>query len=182
MPMGRKLAVGSLLLVWGVGLVWAFWWFEGRHVRVFTTPAHFQAQPATPPYPTGQVQVVHVWQKGCPCNAGHEDYLRQMTEQYAAQGVAFAWSGASAQAPPEQLRNWPYWPIPKEWPDWPGAPAILIWNAQGELAYVGPYSESSYCTPGNSLVEPVMRALLDGREVRITSQDTLSCLCDLSDR
>ena len=73
----------------------------------------------------------------------------------------------------------PYWPIPELWANWPGAPAIAIWDAEGQLAYVGPYSDGAHCTTDSSFVEPVVQALLAGRKVAITRQDAVACLCDL---
>lgn len=176
----RNLLTGGLLLVWLAGLVWAFWWFEGRYLKPFERPAYFQGLAVQPPFPVGQIQVVHVWQSGCPCNAGHEGYVADMTARFAAQGVAFARSGlAGPAALPAGLKELPFWPIPEEWAGWPGAPAIAIWDARGQLAYVGPYSDGAHCNTESSFVEPVIRTLLDGRSVNITTQDTVSCLCDI---
>ncbi len=176
----RAVLTAALLLVWLAGLMWAFWWYEGRYVRPFERPAFFEGVRVDPPFPAGQVQVVHVWQSGCPCNAGHERYVAEMTERFAAQGVKFARAGSeSSENMDSPFKELPYWPIPSEWASWPGAPSIAIWDAAGRLAYVGPYSDGMHCNSQSSFVEPVIRTLLSGRSVNITSQDTVSCLCEL---
>lgn len=176
----RNILTATLLACWAAGLLWAFWWFEGRYVKVFERPAYFQAAEVVPPFAPGSVQVVHVWQTGCPCNGGHQAYVGEMTKRFSAEGVEFARSGqAAAKNLPAALSELPFWPIPEEWAEWPGAPAIAIWDATGALAYVGPYSDGAHCNRDNSFVEPVIRALLAGRPVNITAQDTVSCLCDI---
>ncbi|WP_339845465.1 DUF6436 domain-containing protein [uncultured Halopseudomonas sp.] len=176
----RKLTVGMLLLVWLAGLAWAFWWFEGQYVKAFERPAYFSAQNVKPPFPPGKVQVLHVWQPGCPCNGGHEAYLQSMTERFSAQGVLFARAGStSTEDLPSALQKLPQWPIPSEWSNWPGAPAVAIWDATGNLSYVGPYSDGAHCNSDSSFIEPVIKSLLAGRPVSIVTQDTVACLCDL---
>jgi hypothetical protein len=176
----RNLLTLGLLVVWAAGMVWAFWWYEGQYLRSFDRPAYFSGTPVPPPFEPGQVQVVHVWQTGCPCNGGHQVYLEEMTRRFGEQGVRFARSGQVGEAGlPTGLKELPYWPIPEQWASWPGAPAIVIWNAGGELAYVGPYSDGAHCSRDSSFVEPVIGALLSGRPVSITTQDTVSCLCDI---
>lgn len=174
----RNLVVILMLAAWLAGLVWAWTWYESRYVRTFERPAFFEGLPVAPPYEAGQVQVLHVWQVGCPCNGGHQAYINEMTERFTKDGVLFARSGQpESDSLPRALREMPYWPMPAAWAAWPGAPAVAIWGADGRLAYVGPYSDGASCTEENSFVEPVLRALLAGRDVDITRQDTVSCLC-----
>ncbi|WOD11637.1 DUF6436 domain-containing protein [Pseudomonas sp. NyZ704] len=176
----KRLVVGALLLIWILGLVWAFWWYEGQYLKTFERPAYFGAEAVAPPFEPGQVQVLHVWQAGCPCNGGHQAYVEEMTQRFADKGVQFARSGqSSARSLPGVLKKLPFWPIPKAWTDWPGAPAVAIWDAAGKLAYVGPYSDGTHCSQDSSFIEPVINALLAGRRVNILNQDTVSCLCDI---
>lgn len=184
----RASLTAMLLLAWVASLVWAFWWYEGRYVKPFDRLAFFNGVQVAPPFAPGQVQVVHIWEPGCTCNGGHRDYIEDMTARFTDQGVRFARSGSPAasdsralsnEKPDSAFKNLPYWPIPTEWANWPGTPSIAIWDAAGRLAYVGPYSDGVHCNSQNSLVEPVIRTLLSGRSVNITSQDTVSCLCEL---
>lgn len=176
----RRTLVGALLVLWAVGLAWAFWWYEAQYLRTFERPVFFSADSVVPPFEPGQVQVLHVWQADCPCSAGHQAYVNDMTERFSSQGVQFARSGQyAADALPAALKSLPYWPIPQIWDSWPGAPSVAIWNAEGDLAYVGPYSDGAHCSRDSSFIEPVISALLAGREVTILSQDTVACLCDI---
>lgn len=180
LPLLGKWLAGLLLITWLVGLAWAFWWFEGRYVKAFERPAYFSARNVAPPFAPGRVQVLHVWQAGCPCNGGHEVYLKNMTERFAAQGVQFARAGAaSSDGLPVTLQQMVYWPIPDEWENWPGAPAVAIWDTTGALAYVGPYSDGAHCNRESSFIEPVIETLLAGRPVNVRAQDTVACLCDI---
>ncbi len=54
---------------------------------------------------------------------------------------------------------------------------MAIWNAQGELAYFGPYSEGAVCTSGNSFIEPILDALVQGRQVNATHTLAVGCYC-----
>ncbi len=166
-------------LIWVVGLVWAYWWFDGRHGTTFERPAYFDGVPVATPFLPAQIQVVHIEQAGCPCNAGHQAYIRDMTERFSAQGVRFARAGTVTLNQGHVLAQLPHWLLPKAWAYWPGGPSVAIWDAQGTLAYVGPYSDGASCNSDSSFVEPVLNALLQGRSVSITRQDTVSCLCEL---
>ena len=44
----RRVLVGVALLVWLAGLVWAYWWFEGRYIKAFERPVFFQAEQVAP--------------------------------------------------------------------------------------------------------------------------------------
>ncbi|TVP91433.1 MAG: thiol-disulfide isomerase [Pseudomonadaceae bacterium] len=176
----RNTLVALLLLVWAGGIAWAFWWFEAQYLRNFDRQAFFQGIEVEPPFATGQIQVLHVWQANCPCSAGHEAYVEEMTQRFSAQGVRFARSGqTTTDGLGVVLKNLPYWPIPEAWGHWPGAPSIAIWDADGVLSYVGPYSDGAHCSSDTSFVEPVLQRLLAGGSVSITRQDTVSCLCEL---
>ena len=71
----RRATVTALLMLWLAGLAWAFWWYEGQYLKAFERPAFFAAENVEPPFPPGQVQVLHGWQSGCPCHGGHKDYI-----------------------------------------------------------------------------------------------------------
>ena len=62
--------------------------------------------------------------------------------------------------------------------DLPASPAVAIWDAQGDLAYFGPYSEGAVCTSSNSFIEPILEALVAGRRVRADSNLAVGCFCD----
>ncbi len=176
----KRVLVGALLLIWALALAWAVWWYQGQYLKAFERPVFFSAESVAPPFEPGQVQVLHVWQAGCPCNGGHQVYVDEMIQRFSAEGVQFARSGQStAVALPDALQALPFWPMPQAWNGWPGAPSVAIWDTAGKLAYVGPYSDGAQCSQDSSFIEPVISALLAGRQVAILNQDTVSCLCDI---
>ena len=173
---------GALVLVWIAAMAWAWWWLDARHERNFQRPAYFQGAGVAGPFAVGDIQVVHIWQSGCPCNAGHEAYIQEMTDRFAAQGVRFARAGSPAGGRGDILGDLPHWPLPAAWADWPGGPSVAIWDAAGQLAYAGPYSDGASCNQASSFIEPVLRALLQGRTVNAARYDTLACLCELDEQ
>ncbi|MNW22703.1 hypothetical protein D3C71_2243470 [compost metagenome] len=58
---------------------------------------------------------------------------------------------------------------------------MAIWDRDGKLAYVGPYSEGAVCTSANSFIEPVLEALLAGRAVHSTGSLAVGCYCAWND-
>lgn len=177
----RRLLWGAFVL-WASGLVWAWWWLDGRHARAFERPVYFEGADIAGPFAAGQVQVLHVWQANCPCNAGHEAYIADMTRRFSEQGVRFARAGSLPGGRGDILGDLPHWPLPQAWADWPGGPSVAIWDAAGQLAYVGPYSDGASCNADSSFIEPVLQALLQGRTVHAAQYDTVACLCELDDQ
>lgn len=172
----------ALLGLWIAGLGWAGWWLDGRHERAFERPAYFEGGDVAGPFAAGQIQVVHVWQADCPCNAGHEAYISEMTRRFSGQGVRFARAGSAPGGRGDILGGLAHWSLPAAWADWPGGPSVAIWDAAGKLAYVGPYSDGASCNAASSFIEPVLQALLQGRTVNAARYDTLACLCELDEQ
>src|SRR5690606_16339415 len=77
----RRRLLWCLVLVCAAVLVCAWWWSVGRDGQVFERPAYFAGDQVPGRFPAGRIQVVHVWQTGCPCNAGHEAYIGAMAER-----------------------------------------------------------------------------------------------------
>ena len=93
----------------------------------------------------------------------------------------FARAGSLPGGRGDVLGELPHWRLPASWADWPGGPSVAIWDASGQLAYVGPYSDGASCNQDSSFIEPVLRALLAGRAVNAARYDTLACLCELDE-
>lgn len=180
MRQGRQ-RLWPLMVLWAAGMGWAWWWVDGRHERSFERPAYFEGLTVAGPFAPGQVQVVHVWQSNCVCNAGHEAYIQEMTRRFSEQGVRFARAGSLPGGRGDILGDLPHWPLPQAWANWPGGPSVAIWDAAGQLAYVGPYSDGASCNADSSFIEPVLQALLQGRTVHAAQYDTVACLCELDE-
>ncbi|WP_420492667.1 DUF6436 domain-containing protein [Phytopseudomonas flavescens] len=165
-------------------MVLAFWWFEARYLRPFSdrttlfdgTELHLPAGLAGP----GRIRLVHFQDPACPCNVGNQQHLAELTARYSIRGVSFyvvhkpGMEGAQADAT-SGLQPL----IGLEGSDkLPASPAVAIWDQRGELAYFGPYSSGFTCTSGNSFIEPVLDALLDGRRVVANNNLASGCFCD----
>lgn len=59
----------------------------------------------------------------------------------------------------------------------PASPAVAIWDRQGRLAYFGPYSEGAVCNSSNSFIEPILKALLEDRNVSASNTVAVGCYC-----
>lgn len=186
MPIRRKYLIASLLaILWGSTMLAAFWWFEARYLRTFEgeraelfsgnvleLPAELQGP--------GPVRFVHFWDPGCPCNVGNQQHLAELLERFADTQVAFyalQRPGSKGRLPEQLAALKPLTHLGGA-SQLPASPAVGIWDTQGRLAYIGPYSEGAVCRSDNSFVEPIIEALLAGREVRATNALAVACFCD----
>ena len=158
-------ACGLLL---GAALMWqAFTTFQARYLRPFDNQAtlfdgsqlQLPAELAGP----GPIRVVHFWDPACPCNVGNQQHLAELVSQFAEQGVAFHGLLPLGSLPGSEHL--------------PATPAVAIWDRRGRLAYFGPYSEGAVCNASNSFIEPILKALLDGRQVSASNTLAVGCYC-----
>ena len=186
MPMSprRKIVLASLFgLIWLIALLFAIWWYQARYIRTFDNRTtlfdggslQLPARLAGP----GPVRLVHFWDPACPCNVGNQQHLAELIQRFGPQGVEFfavQKPGSRGQLPDtlNAMRALDSLPGAEQLP---ASPAVAIWDAQGKLAYVGPYSEGAVCTSGNSFIEPILDALVQGRQVNATHTLAVGCYC-----
>ncbi|MBE7926221.1 DUF6436 domain-containing protein [Pseudomonas saudiphocaensis] len=181
----KYLIAGLIVLFWASTMLAAFWWFEARYLRTFEgeraelfsgdalqLPAALQGP--------GPVRFVHFWDPGCPCNVGNQRHLQELLENFADQPVEFfeVRKPGSTGRLPQQLAALKSLPGIAGSELLPASPAVGIWDSNGQLAYIGPYSEGAVCSSDNSFVEPILEALLAGRPVRATHSLAVACFCD----
>ncbi|WP_370600268.1 DUF6436 domain-containing protein [Pseudomonas nitroreducens] len=180
----RKTLIGWLIAALCLaGLLSTYAWYEKRYIRPFSQqPQLFSgdhlmlpAQLAGP----GLIRLVHFWDPACPCNVGNQQHLAELIARFAPQGVDFyavQKAGSHGQLPDtlKSMRPLPTLPGAEQLP---ATPAVAIWDAQGNLAYVGPYSEGAVCTSSNSFIEPILEALVQGRRVQATHTLAVGCYC-----
>lgn len=161
----------------------AFWWFEARYIRSFSdqTALFSGAELRLPDALAGPgpIRLVHFWDPACPCNVGNQQHLAELTEHFAPQGVAFyavRKAGSSGQLPPSLSALRPLDTLPGA-DLLPASPAVAIWDRNGDLAYVGPYSEGLTCNSSNSFIEPILEALAAGRRVNASNTLAVGCFC-----
>ncbi|MCK9801255.1 DUF6436 domain-containing protein [Pseudomonas sp. MAFF 302030] len=180
----RTPLLASLLALVCAAVLWAAYdWFQGRYLRVFNEhTAVFSGDalqlPAELAGP-GPIRLVHFWDPACPCNVGNQQHLAELIEHYGAQGVEFYGvqkPGSHGQLPAnlERLKHLPTLPGAEQIP---ASPAVAIWDRNGKLAYFGPYSEGLTCNSSNSFIEPILKALQDGRPVNATHTLAVGCYC-----
>lgn len=180
----RNLVLAILLLaVWGVAMLYAFWWFEGRYLRSFSDQlALFDSAslqlPADMAGP-GPIRIVHFWDPACPCNAGNQQHLADLIDRYASPDVTFHFTqkaGSQGELPITLKALQPLLGMTAA-EHIPASPAVAIWDREGELAYFGPYSEGAVCSSSNSFIEPILEALIAGRRVRAGNGMAVGCFC-----
>lgn len=181
----RKTLLSSLLAVLCLAmLLAAYGWFQTRYIRPFEARTELFAGaqlrlPAELAGP-GPIRLVHFWDPACPCNVGNQQHLGELLQAYAPRGVQFyavQKAGSQGRLPDTLQALQPLEALAGR-ANLPASPAVAIWDAQGDLAYFGPYSEGAVCTSANSFIEPILEALMNGRRVRADSNLALGCFCD----
>ncbi|WP_296232598.1 DUF6436 domain-containing protein [Pseudomonas sp. UBA4617] len=174
----------AIALVAGAAILWqAYTTFQARYLRPFDNQAtlfdgsllQLPAKLAGP----GPIRVVHFWDPTCPCNVGNQQHLGELVSQFAERGVTFhvlQKPGSHGQLPANLSSLQPIAGLPGS-ERLPASPAVAIWDRQGRLAYFGPYSEGAVCNSSNSFIEPILKALLDGRQVSASNTLAVGCYC-----
>lgn len=184
----RRIIIASLLaLLWLAAMLAAFWWFQARYIRPFDerTELFIGSQLRLPEELAGPgaIRLVHFWDPACPCNVGNQQHLAELLDHFAGQGVDFyVWQkpGSRGRLPDSLGALRPLAELPGA-ERLPASPAVAIWDRDGNLAYVGPYSEGAVCTSANSFIEPVIEALLAGRPLQSTGTLAVGCYCPWQD-
>lgn len=184
----KYLLAGLIVLLWASAMLAAFWWFEARYLRTFEGErAELFSGDALKLPPDlqgpGPVRFVHFWDPGCPCNVGNQQHLEELLKRFAGQAVTFhevRKPGSTGRLPPALQAVQPLSGLSGA-DQLPASPAVGIWDQQGQLVYIGPYSEGAVCSSANSFVEPILEAVLAGRKVRATHSLAVACFCDWRD-
>lgn len=183
MPIRKTLLTTLALLLCAAALWWAYASFQARYLRPFDNQATLfeGGQLQLPPELAGPgpIRVVHFWDPGCPCNVGNQQHLGELVEHFAPQGVSFhvvQKAGSHGQLPANLTDLKPLALLPGS-ERIPASPAVAIWDREGRLAYFGPYSEGAVCNASNSFVEPILKALLEGRSVNASNTLAQGCYC-----
>ncbi|BBH43745.1 DUF6436 domain-containing protein [Pseudomonas sp. KU43P] len=179
-----KPALTTLALLLGAAILWqAYSSFQSRYLRPFDNQTTFfdgsQLHLPTELAGPGPIRVVHFWDPTCPCNVGNQQHLGDLVSQFTRQGVTFhvvQKPGTHGQLPANLSSLQPIAQLPGS-EHLPASPAVAIWDRQGNLAYFGPYSEGAVCNASNSFIEPILKALLDGRQVTASNTLAVGCYC-----
>lgn len=179
-----KMLLGTLMAVLCAAVVWwAYDSFQSRYLRPFDnqttlfdgSPLRLPAELAGP----GPIRVVHFWDPACPCNVGNQQHLSELIEHFTPLGVNFHLvqrPGSQGQLPADLARLQLITNLPGS-EQLPASPAVAIWDRRGRLAYFGPYSEGAVCNSSNSFIDPILKALLEGRQVQASNTLAIGCYC-----
>ena len=193
----QKLWLGtSLVLGWLVATVYAFWWFQYRHLQLFsgdpqTTTVMFDSSSLRDQLARvvgitmankGQATVVHYWDSNCPCNKFNEAHVKQLMQHYGKQGVRFVVVASGDMNKARQIFSdsavAAYVDVlpPQSQP--PSSPAVAVMDAQGELAYFGPYSVGAVCSvQSGAFVEKALDKVLVGTNPKQVNTLAVGCYC-----
>jgi len=90
----RKTLIASLLIMlWGLSMLVAYWWYEARYLRSFSeqTALFYGEQLRLPDELAGPgpIRLIHFWDPSCPCNIGNQQHLTELIKRFGPQGVSF---------------------------------------------------------------------------------------------
>jgi len=179
----KRVIMATAVLLGAAVLWWAYDNFQSRYLRPFDNQATlFDGSqlrlPAALAGP-GPIRVVHFWDPACPCNVGNQQHLADLVSHFAGADVTFHFvqkPGSHGQLPANLTRLQPVADLSGS-EQLPASPAVAIWDRQGNLAYFGPYSEGAVCNASNSFIEPILKALLDDRQVSASNTLAVGCYC-----
>ncbi|MGS2719538.1 DUF6436 domain-containing protein [Paraglaciecola aestuariivivens] len=62
----------------------------------------------------------------------------------------------------------------------PAVPALVIFDRQGKLAYLGPYSSGYFCGVNTSLIEPIVETIVNNTHLgALVIADSEGCYCEI---
>jgi len=179
--------VYALVPVWLVGMVFAFWFFQGKNQRVYLAVN----QPEAPlRIHTNNLTVAHLWDADCICSRFNVGHVRALISKYRKLGVEFVIvprvpDGKNVQAVVADVHE-RFGNVRVE-PGWyrkmvaymPAAPSAAVFDKSGKASYTGPYSADLYCSPGSDgFVEKVLNRMLSGKqETGFITPIVSGCFC-----
>lgn len=105
--------------------------------------------------------VVHFKQSACPCQSVgsiHINSVKQLATEFAQTNVELNLSE-----------------VPALGAIIPATPAVAVFDENGELNYLGPYSSGFYCSVGNGIVEPFINKTVELGATIVTQ--AAGCYC-----
>lgn len=165
----RRLAY-AIALVWLLVVAFGFWFFSGRWTQPFgdTTLINFSTEIAFPPPDSwrrnGKPLIVHFLDPQCPCNRFAEPQVDFLEEKYDPKA--------------DSMRIYATRDKAGEFRWVPASPAVAVWDAKGQLAYLGPHNAGAFCGQGEDLVGRILHQLLvEERNPRWLNWQAVGCFC-----
>lgn len=187
-----------LLLLWLIAMGVLLWWFSLGQLRQFNdenTVIHFDGENVSQAIndlltiagldETEGITLLHFRDSRCPCTLSNDQHLQEIIQDYSARGINFLVidknevenylsSSFSSSLYHIQLSNIP---IASDIHRLPSSPAVGIVDANGDLAYFGPYSLGAFCNAADGFVETTLDLLLDQQKVSNLNTVGIGCFC-----
>jgi hypothetical protein len=117
--------------------------------------------------------VVHFWDPACPCNVGNQQHLGDLVQFAGGSPSVLQKPGSHGQLrqpralKPSHLPGSEHLPVPRRGHLGPARrPGLLR-----------PLQRRRGVQPSNSFIEPILKALLDGRQVSASNTLAVGCYC-----
>lgn len=199
-----------LVVVWVCSTVYAFWHFQIRNIRPFDLQSQIEQPVFVAEQHSLNIQTIldnftqadskkesatvfNFWDPDCPCSRFNESHVNDIITTYMSQGIRFVlvprYGDIRPKAELEQLARERFGLQLEIIYDYeqtfrqavPSSPAVVVMDAQGQLAYFGPYSVGSFCGPsGGAFVEKTLDSLLQGINPGRMNTIAFGCFCDWS--
>lgn len=180
---GRHRIAILLVLSWLILTAYAFWWFHFRYLYsinstdqwvMFSSDQLEYSDSTHDDIPT----LIHFHDPNCPCSRFVVPDVKYILETFSEQVRVRVFVPDSASV--EQANRMfgvnaeiaPFQTVPV------ASPAAWLMTADGQTAYLGPYSDSGICSSSAShQVSTLITDLLDGQELTATNHLTTGCFC-----
>lgn len=202
--MRKKYLLSSLIMaIWLASTGYAFWWFQARDLRPFDIQAASVIEEQALNHSLGVLlaslkqqnpdtaYLVHFWQPGCSCNRFNSSHVNEISKKYQHKNFKLVTivrphpdfsdqqiikmadeQFASHVIIDQQLLLTGKARIP-------AAPAAAVIDKAGQLAYFGPYSDSTFCgLGGTAFVERVADLIMQGETPSLLNTMVFGCFCD----
>lgn len=156
----KRLQRGGLLLLivlWFGAVLTGLWWLLDARLVWFDADGQLQQHASTAGYeqqltaqllqiaPDTQSAVFHIFAENCACNwrtRGHQQAIERSVSEQGGRNIA-----VDIDQYPELKTLIP------------STPAVIIFNANQQLVYLGPYADGAFCNTETSFVEQLLPAV-----------------------
>ncbi|QEI09258.1 thiol-disulfide isomerase [Pigmentiphaga aceris] len=130
---------------------------------------------------TGRIRLVHFWDPECStCNRETSAHLSYLISMYRRANIDFysvRKPGTTGELPAFLQGKLQALDAIDGMASIPASPFVAIWDAEGRLAFAGPYSLGVVCTSANSFVEPIIDKLVAGETTEPFGLLAIGCYC-----
>ena len=108
----------------------------------------------------------HIQDQDCSCSILSDNHVRSLNIRFEKAGYSVRTLSSQSYAKIVAL--------------FPSLPALAIFDLNGNLAYLGPYSSGFYCGARTSLVEPIVASITSNTHMgALVISDSDGCYCDI---